>query len=820
MAAWCLALTILLIVDLGDIQSAENKEAKQVTCTGKVTDEQGRPIDGIKVSLLEMVYDEATYTYDPNLLGQVQTKTHGVFSFEETIEDNQYRYAYIVAEKEGLALGFDNWSLRDGDKEPEISLGRPKELAGIVVDENDKPVPDAEVAVMLLFLGEGKGQKHLNSIVVPKLLVTNTDAAGKFAFTRIPAGATVEFIAKKPDRATVSTYKRPGGPYEKLNFTEGQRGIKLVLPVEAKIEGLVVEKTTGKPVGGVKIRYSSGQEAGYFRPKPLISKNDGTFGVDALMASRYVIELVQPRDRLPDWVAEPVEVITEVGKTKSGIKIELSKGGVLEVKVTDAVTKEPVENTSVGVNNHTTNQYSHSRSDENGMARMRLMPGDYQLTSLYKQGYSQQRLQDTITIEDGKTESLEYELAGMSKITGVVFDEQGKPIEGVEMEICPGGGRKEGISDAEGKFEVTYDLVGWPSGRTPTIFLVGRHIQRNLAAAAQVDEDTRQLDMKLQPAVTLFGVIVGPDGKGIADAEVWTMLRGPQWGSTLGRKPAITDKEGKYEIMALPLEHPYNVYARADGYGESHGEEISAENTADNRLDMGELTLTVANLPVSGIVVDYNDKPVVGARIFCYGDNQPHRDTQTDIEGKFTIEKVCAGRIRISADKTGAKRLYGYIETEGGATDIRIVISERPTSTRYEPRRPPSLVGRPLPELKDVGINLSTADTDDKILLVSFFDMEQRPSRHCLTQLVKQAEQLKGKGVTVVAVQASKIDQEDLNQWVKKYNIPFPVGMVQNDEKKTRFNWGVKSLPWLILTDQKHIVEANGFPLAELDEKI
>jgi formyltetrahydrofolate hydrolase len=129
-------------------------------------------------------------------------------------------------------------------------------------------------------------------------------------------------------------------------------------------------------------------------------------------------------------------------------------------------------------------------------------------------------------------------------------------------------------------------------------------------------------------------------------------------------------------------------------------------------------------------------------------------------------------------------------------------------------------VGRPLPELKDVGINLSTADTDDKILLVSFFDMEQRPSRHCLTQLVKQAEQLKGKGVTVVAVQASKIDQEDLNQWVKKYNIPFPVGMVQNDEKKTRFNWGVKSLPWLILTDQKHIVEANGFPLAELDEKI
>jgi len=71
-----------------------------------------------------------------------------------------------------------------------------------------------------------------------------------------------------------------------------------------------------------------------------------------------------------------------------------------------------------------------------------------------------------------------------------------------------------------------------------------------------------------------------------------------------------------------------------------------------------------------------------------------------------------------------------------------------------------------------------------------------------------------------IAVQASNMDQELLNQWVKKYNIPFPIGMIQGDEKKARLNWGVQSLPWLILTDQKHIVEANGFSLAELDERI
>jgi len=35
-----------------------------------------------------------------------------------------------------------------------------------------------------------------------------------------------------------------------------------------------------------------------------------------------------------------------------------------------------------------------------------------------------------------------------------------------------------------------------------------------------------------------------------------------------------------------------------------------------------------------------------------------------------------------------------------------------------------------------------------------------------------------------------------------------------------RFYWGVKSLPWLILSNKQHIVQAEGFALSELDEKI
>ena len=54
----------------------------------------------------------------------------------------------------------------------------------------------------------------------------------------------------------------------------------------------------------------------------------------------------------------------------------------------------------------------------------------------------------------------------------------------------------------------------------------------------------------------------------------------------------------------------------------------------------------------------------------------------------------------------------------------------------------------------------------------------------------------------------------------QRKGITLPVGMIQDDEEKTRFNWGIRSLPWLILTDKEHIVRAEGFNINELDGKI
>ena len=131
-----------------------------------------------------------------------------------------------------------------------------------------------------------------------------------------------------------------------------------------------------------------------------------------------------------------------------------------------------------------------------------------------------------------------------------------------------------------------------------------------------------------------------------------------------------------------------------------------------------------------------------------------------------------------------------------------------------------SLVGKPLPDLGGMKIDLFPTQLKGKKILVCFWDMNQRPSRRCINQLSEQAGQLRNKGVTVFAVQASKVDEDMLSEWVKKNNIAFPVGTVQDDAGKVCFNWGVKSLPWLILTDDKHTVVSEGFQFGDLNNQL
>jgi len=410
---------------------------------------------------------------------------------------------------------------------------------------------------------------------------------------------------------------------------------------------------------------------------------------------------------------------------------------------------------------------------------------------------------------------------GLCKIIGVVRDSKDKPVAGVEVRRLHGPGPVK--TNAQGEYELVWD----PKRNRPlvdTYYIIGRHWQRNLSVVAEVSEfeqGTERVDLNLKPGVTFKGKIVDPAGRGIDQARISILLSTPTQGS--GLYNTATDYQGLFEFRGMPTGHEYSFATLAPRHGTKWVYDIyTGHNYVNKDYNLEPITLAIADQSVSGVVVDANDRPISGAFLWTDGKGQPNYNIRTDAEGKFTIDKVCTGDLRIWVTDRDETQLQGYTLTQGGATDVRIVVKDVPSLDRQRivPKTPPSLVGKPLPLLENMNIRLDTDHVQSKKILVCFFDMNQRPSRNCLSKIAKRAEQLKEKDLTIVAVQSSNVDEIKLNALLKKNNIPFPVGMIRSDEEKTRFNWGVKSLPWLILTNREHIVAAEGFGLDKLNDKI
>ncbi len=813
---------LIFAVAVWAVESAGQATPK-VSFSGKVLDDQGRPISDARVALYEVNYGGGDTLPKAECVQEIATGPDGAFVFTRAKESQAFRQGSIIVQKERFALGWVAWEMQEADEQADITLGEPKELAGSVVDEGGAPIVDAEVCVAIAIIGSEQDRRYITYLVAPQLLTVRTDSSGRFVFPNLPGAATCEILAKKPGRATTCTFDAASYRGEKCQLSPGQEGIKLTLTAEARIEGMVIEKAGGKPVAGVQLIAQPTRRGLPFAVEPVTSDQDGTFFVGNLSSDTYTLQLASQREGPAEWVAEPAKVDLKAGETARDVRLALSKGAFVEVLVKEATGGKPVDKANVSVRDETNNRWLSGVTDEAGLARIRLPAGSYQLSGIYKEGYARSEQSEPFTIAEGETKRFEQMLSSLPSLSGTVYDDAGKPLEGVAVQIVPGGRGKNATSDAEGKFTVTWDTQGWSSDRT-VFYLVARHVDRNLAIAQPVEEGGGPADVKLRPAATLTGQVVDPNGKGIEGAMLQIMLRASNWGASfLPYRSVKTDGEGRFQVGAIPAEQRYDIVASAEGYGQMRID-VTEDRVVSDRVRTGTFSLPLANLSVSGVVVDSEGEPVSGARVSCYGgsqDNQPNRDTQTNAEGKFTLDHVCAGRIRIQANaQVQGSYIYGSIETEGGAKDVQITVAERSSGTRYVPRSPTKLAGKHLPDLKKLGIKLP-ADANDRMLLVCFWDMNQRPSRHCISELVRQAEALVAKGVQIVAVQAGKTEEGALEQWMEQSKPSFPVGRITGDVEKTLFEWGTVSLPHLILTDRKRVVVGEGFALlGELDTRI
>ncbi|MBN2131670.1 MAG: carboxypeptidase regulatory-like domain-containing protein [Sedimentisphaerales bacterium] len=792
---------------------------KQVECSGTVVDEQGRPVADAEVLGAEQLYEYAAGRTVWRTPSRATTGPDGRFRVQVGAERKDY--VWVVAWKKGLSLGWQWLRTAGSGGDLTVRLGEPAVLAGVVVDESGKPVAGATVRPCLKMDWMG-GSVGVRFDEPREWFTARTDEQGRFRFDHIPATASADFWVEAPGWASGWTYwEEELSDLAGSQFKAGQTDIRIVVKPEAIIQGKIIDEDSGKGVSGVVfLARPNARYANYSCVAPVTSGPDGAFTYRGLAANDYSLQIVAPQDRTADWTGRDVKVTAVAGQTID-VNIPVSKGGLIEIAISDAATAKPIENAKASIRQQANFGlhpcwYHSAYADAEGVIRLRAPAGECSVVT-WADAYNYFRDPESLVVSKGQVLRREVRLDPFPVVTGTVHDPNGRPAAGVIVSskpICEEPAR----TDEEGRFQVAWR----PSASVRNVLLLARDPKNNLAGLADVKDQAEPVDVTLARAFLVRGLVTDPNARPIPQAKISLRASMPGW-LTDAATAVLSDANGIYEARAIPAPREgftYRLEAEAQGYGPTEVRTLPFDDAQDRLVSVETITLPVADKSISGVVVDANGAPAPGLPIFISGPRggdtagQPSRRTVSDALGQFSVDGVCAGPLRIQASFSSNPGGAGFLNAHGGDSDVKVVLGR--DGIHIESK---SLLGKPLPNT-EVFLDLPAEQTQGKRILLCFFDMNQRPSRHCIGTLTKRADALRQKDVIVAGIQATVTDEETWNAWAAERNIQIPLGRIKKDAEKAKSAWGVQSLPWLILTDAEHVVRAEGFALSELERKL
>lgn len=647
--------------------AAQTRPPTTTPLKGTVVDAADRPVAGAIVE--SHAYPDGARLGYGGLEVKERATTDASGRFELQLPANG---AMIVARKAGLAPAWNQFMRMPGT-EPRLVLMPPSVLAGVVVDETGKPVVGVEVSVAVAMSETKQGRERIrydpfSGKPARDAFNTRTAANGRFRIDGFPTNASANLTVQAPGKALRQARIQYAGP-DTMQCRAGQEDIRLVVEPAGSVAGKVAFEGNVQPLPKARLTLQPDgpRYFGEGTRESAESGDDGTFHFPDVSAGSYRIHASFGTNTVPDWVADNVPVSVDAGQTTRDVLISATRGGLLEVAALSKNNRKPTA--QVGVSAYKGSFQTGGSSGSNGIARLRLPPGNYQV-SASKEGWRSDNT--AATVEAGRTNRIEIELAPLPKITGVVRRPDGQPAAGLELRIIGSYGDEGSApkSDANGRFKVEFDPRQF--GRSDMSFcLLIRDPERNLAVAQDIDEDTGPLDLRLAPGVTFAGR-AECDGKPVTNATAALVFWTGRSGMHLSGLCRGTNTPGRFEIPALPPGRRYGLYVSAPGYGQASIHNLETETEA-RRVELEPVELKRANLKLAGQVLDADDKPVAGASIHLNGEGQPNANARTDREGRFSFAQVCEGPVQLFAN---ARNAHGNTSAEGGATNVVLRLGE------------------------------------------------------------------------------------------------------------------------------------------------
>lgn len=441
--------------------------------------------------------------------------------------------------------------------------------------------------------------------------------------------------------------------------------------------------------------------------------DDGTILIKGVLPGTYEVTVscsgFVSEDAYPDVVIADASL--------GGLEWSVHAGRTIRGVVLDADGK-PVEGANVSARGKATTDprarlgrsWSERSEPDGSFVVDALLPGTYELSARHDQLPSPH---EPVVVEVGEAQDvtgITLTMLASGEIQGVVRDEKGVAVAGVDVRI-DGPRWASASSNDEGRFV----MRGVEVGEHRVVAQRSWSDTMRAPGANDDDEAGQRVDV-LAGKVTevelvvesqngrITGRVLGEGGEPVADAFVEAVRESDsaarseggdpgrvRWGSW-SRQPVLTDEDGRFELSDLAEQGVYSVYASRKGGGEAIAEHVQAG--ADVELAIAETGVLAGVVRIEGGGFPTRFQISVSDRSSGIYDG----DSFLRSEGKWRLTNMPPGKFEVVVDAAeGNAKLEVELAEGAEVTDLELVLTPR---VRLEGKLVDGETGEPVAGLK------------------------------------------------------------------------------------------------------------------------
>lgn len=616
--------------------------------SGQVEDDEGKLVVGAMLKLYEAKKPD-------DVILKINSDDGGAFIIDNLKPGNKY----TIAAEDTYCFPSKVENIDTAADDLVIVLERGAVISGKVVTKDGQPIANALIRA-IRYIGNSDEEKwRLRS----KSCQASSDTSGAFEMKCLKKEGAYDFYAAAEGFAGTEVKVIPAGSQD----------VVIRLPRETTIFGKVFNYETGEPLEKVTIRLKFRWPKFHIKDKSI--ERTPAFEVGSNADGFYIFHdvpvgyegLVLASDT--GFVSDPVLLKLEEEENRE-LDLPLYSPLTLEGQAVLKNVGTPIAGVKLNLSGSDFNVTE--TSDTDGLFAFKgLRGGKYGMRIMkpcgYFMGYAdlkgrEKRLRITLE-KDRKPEPLFVEVEHSRRIVGKITDEDGEALVGVSIKPVHPEGKTDiykyfwlrvEINNIDG----SYELSKIPSEVTKMKlkFHAPQYTPLEILVEFPAHEIEKVLDVvfeKEKQGLTISGYVVDSDSKPISIVSIhaYPAAQGREY-----LKGALSDPQGHYCISGV-TSGLWNIEARKEKYAPLFINDLEVKE--DSLTDFN-ITMTRGE-KIAGRILISNDKPLSlnEVRFSLKSDPFyfPHRNVDTDKNGKFIIDNMPPGKYDI---KFKAYYFYEY----------------------------------------------------------------------------------------------------------------------------------------------------------------